>query len=166
MALVSGGKSTFKIKTKWFCKIVSWRRFLYTCKFGSTQKNKEIKCKMIWGVHKRHLLLISAPVVPGWDRWKRLGESNRKFLRQMRFPQVVKPSRFHGKRHSRFQGQVLRGSAVVSTGNFLHCGCLELVSFNQSYSYMYMKVFQTKATGLFGVRKSWLSNKSQEQLFS
>lgn len=43
---------------------------------------------------------------------------------------------------------------MVSSGNFLHGGCLELVSFNQSYSYMYKKDFQPKATDLFGVRKS------------
>jgi len=99
IVLVCREKCKFKIKTKLFHKIVSWRRFLCTSKFGSIHlKNKEIKCKMIWEVHKRHLLLMSAPVVPGWDRWKHLGESNRKFLRQKRFPQVVKSSPFHGKR--------------------------------------------------------------------
>lgn len=69
MVLVSGEKYKFKIKTKLFLKIVSWRRFVYISKFGSTHlKNKEIKCKIIWEVHKRHLLLMSAALVPGWDR--------------------------------------------------------------------------------------------------
>lgn len=115
MVLVSREKYKFKIKTKLFLKILSWRRSLYTSMFGSTQlrdHSQEIKCKMIWEVHKRHLLLMSAPV-PGWDRWKHLGESNRNFSRQMRFPQVVKPSRFHGKR--RFQ---LPGTSFER----LHCG--------------------------------------------
>lgn len=31
-------------------------------------KSKEIKCKTIWEAHKRHLVLMSAPVVPGWER--------------------------------------------------------------------------------------------------
>lgn len=49
-----------------------------------------------------------------------------------------------------FQGQILRGSTVVSSGNFLHGGCLELVSFNQSCSYMYMKDQKLQASSEWG----------------
>lgn len=111
--LCLGKKYKVKINPKLFLKVVSWR-YLYTSTFGSTHlKSKEIKCKMIWEAHKRHLVLMSAPVVPGWERWKHPGESNRKSLRQMRFPQVVNPSQFHGKR--RFQ---LPGTGFER----LHCG--------------------------------------------